>query len=156
MPSASSFFRGLIKCVKFCIDAFKDKETNPEIPQTVGTDVDIERQAESCRAEAKAHAQKRGEYFEQSQAAFKSGEKQRAKELSENGKKQGELMNAANKKASQLYLQCKNEGRDVAELDLHGQFVNESLEIARSRIQLCRKEKLPKLVIIFGKSFCRQ
>ena len=56
--------------------------------------------AQELRRKADQHAKQRGEYYEQSQNAFKSGDKARAKELSDKGKREQALMEEANNQVS--------------------------------------------------------
>lgn len=59
------------------------------------------------QAEVDKHAKLRSEYFEKSQEAYKNGDKALAKELADKGKKETELMEAAQKKASHEIFKAK-------------------------------------------------
>ncbi|KAL2911806.1 hypothetical protein HK105_208739 [Polyrhizophydium stewartii] len=108
-------------------------------------------QAEELRDKARELADKRSAAYDASQDAWNSGDKAGAKELSDKAKKLGAQMEELNEKASQLFYEAKNKGRGLGELDLHGQFVHEAVELADKRIAECRAAEVPELVLIVGK-----
>ena len=57
------------------------------------------------QADAAAAAKERHRLFDESQAAFKSGDKAKAKQLSNEGKAAGERVDAANRKAARAVLE---------------------------------------------------
>lgn len=59
------------------------------------------------QADVDRHAQLRSKYFEESKAAFERGDKALAKDLSEKGKKETQLMEEAQKKASRAIFKKK-------------------------------------------------
>eukprot|EP00033_Pygsuia_biforma_P004668 GCRY01005118.1.p1 GENE.GCRY01005118.1~~GCRY01005118.1.p1 ORF type:complete len:346 (-),score=32.56 GCRY01005118.1:82-1119(-) len=116
----------------------------------------IRKQMDECH-------QKRGEYFLQSQAAFKSGNGAEAKRLSELGKKESE-------KLEQLEIKGANEtfynlnGRDqgcivvsgVVHIDLHGQLVKQALRLLEEEIhkQLAAGHTVFKVITGAGNHSC--
>lgn len=139
-PKLKGFF---FQVVKFLAHLFR--------PSSAEADQDDETRAEQCRSNAKEYSDKRHALFQQSRNAYNSGDKKQAKELSDQAKEYGTQMNVANRKASELLLKFKNQGRELGELDLHGQFVQEAIHLTESRIQECKKAKLSQLVIIVGR-----
>ncbi|KAK9702926.1 hypothetical protein K7432_010990 [Basidiobolus ranarum] len=104
-----------------------------------------------CRQEADKYAQLRNECFTKSQALYKSGDKQGAKEESEKGKSYTRKMDAANKKAVELIFKEKNSSLPKNELDLHGLHVKEALAVVEERVNKCkRRKKIDHLTIIVG------
>ena len=75
------------------------------------------------RAEAQKYAEERGELLSASKNAFESGDKAKAKELSEKGKEAGRKMEEANKKAAAVILKHRNDGHGDHYLDLHGLYL---------------------------------
>lgn len=75
------------------------------------------------RAEAQKYAEERGELLGESKKAFESGDKAKAKELSEKGKAAGKKMEEANKKAAAVILKHRNDGHGENYLDLHGLYL---------------------------------
>merc|ERR1712000_778480 len=74
------------------------------------------------------HAEKRNKYYEESKAAFAAGDKEKAKKLSELGKKEQEKMDAAKEKAGAKVAKKKNKDSEPNEIDLHGLQVSEALK----------------------------
>jgi len=106
--------------------------------------------AEELRKKADQHAKQRGEYYEQSQQSFKSGDKAAAKELSEKGKKEQALMEEANKQAADLIFHSKNKSQPADSIDLHLLLVTEAVERTEKRIEQCQSKKENHLIIIHG------
>jgi len=104
-----------------------------------------------ARFEASEHAKRRGELMAQSQAAWNSGDKASAKRLSDEGKKEGQLMDAANARAANLYFEDNNRGKGLGEIDLHGLHVSEAVERVEQRLKQCEAQRLAQLVVIVGR-----
>jgi len=89
-----------------------------------------------ARMEADEHAVQRGKYFERSKKAFEDGQKKEAKELSDQGKKHGELMEEANKRAVKVILDPQH--LDTADrIDLHGLLVSEAVDATKTFVFSC-------------------
>jgi len=108
---------------------------------------------DNLRDQAQELAKKRGDCFERSQQAFKSGDKAKAKELSDEGKKYDQQMDECNKKAARLIFKLNNTDKNlpVHEIDLHGLFVEESKDFVEERIKLCKQKNVDALIIIVGR-----
>lgn len=105
-------------------------------------------EAQKLRDQAGAEAKLRGECFEKSKKEFETGDKGKAKELSEEGKKHGALMEEFNKKAADAFFAANNKGRDDFSIDLHGLYVEEAVDRVKQRFaKIGRKGTL---VIIWG------
>ena len=103
------------------------------------------------RFEASQHAQKRGELLSQSQEAFKRGEKALAAQLSAEGKKEGAEMERCNREAADLYFNDNNKKHDEGTIDLHGLYVQESIEKLEQRLTQCSKSGRSELIVIVGR-----
>lgn len=168
--SLCGLFEAIISCLGLCgnISPPANNADNPVIVQQPSAQAnhpyvqgqaqpasdskqDSEKQAESLRAKAKQLALQKTQFFEKSQIAWNKGDKQLAKEHSNKAKDLTAKMNDLNAQASQLFLQSKNKGRELNEIDLHGQFVKEALSITEARIHECRAKGYKELIIIVGK-----
>lgn len=76
------------------------------------------------------------------QDAYRSGRKAEAKQLSDRAKVEARRMDQANRAASEAAFDQNNNGRGLAAntVDLHGLYVKEALERARSAIQKAKAE----------------
>lgn len=99
------------------------------------------------RGEAQQQAEKRGQYFTESQAAFQSGDKAKAKELSELGKAAGQKMEELNQQAAQVILKYRNDGHPETYLDLHGLYLEEAVTAFHQRLELLQKKKNEEEII---------
>jgi DNA-nicking Smr family endonuclease len=99
------------------------------------------------RAEAQAQAEKRGQYFTESQTAFQSGDKAKAKELSELGKAAGQKMEELNQEAAKVILKYRNDGHPDTYLDLHGLYLEEAVTAFHQRLELLQNKKSGEEVI---------
>ncbi|KAF9278320.1 hypothetical protein BGZ88_000634 [Linnemannia elongata] len=106
---------------------------------------------EHYRSEARKNAVMRQEYSQQSQAAYKSGNGAKAKELSLKAKEYGREMDRCNNMARDMVFKLNNTNRPSNELDLHGLKVREALDITRERLTKFVKNKEPNLIIIVGR-----
>jgi DNA-nicking Smr family endonuclease len=87
------------------------------------------------RALAQSYAEERGQCFSQSTQAFESGDKARAKELSDKGKIAGQKMEESNKQAAEVILKFRNDGHPETYLDLHGLYLEEAMTAFQDRLQ---------------------
>ncbi|CAG8636088.1 26438_t:CDS:2, partial [Dentiscutata erythropus] len=110
-----------------------------------------EEEYQKYRKLAHNEAQLRNDYFAQSQEAFRSHEKRKAKELSIKGKEHAQKMEQYNSMAVDVIFKENNKGRPMHEIDLHGLYVKEALDKAESRIQHCKANKFNHLIIIVGR-----
>ena len=78
----------------------------------------------------------------QSHKAYQRGDGQAAHELSEEGKRHGQMMDEYNKQASDYIFRENNAvGRvDGDTIDLHGQFVEEAEDILEARIKYAQQQ----------------
>lgn len=101
------------------------------------------------RANAEAHAKKRAECFEQSQLAFKENRKEEAKTLSEAGKRQGQLMEEANRNAVLEILKPQNLA-ESDQIDLHGLLVSEAVQATSDFMDQAKLKGKKTVIIITG------
>ncbi|KAI8913215.1 hypothetical protein EDD86DRAFT_182588, partial [Gorgonomyces haynaldii] len=113
-------------------------------------EIDPKETATKYRLNAQECSQKRIELIEQSKKSYETGDKQLAHEQSLKAKEEQKKMNEWNDKASKLFMEINNKNRPLSELDLHGQFVQEALDMTRDRIQACKQQKM-NLCLITGK-----
>ncbi|KAF9437298.1 hypothetical protein BGZ76_001304 [Entomortierella beljakovae] len=106
---------------------------------------------EHYRTLARKSGALRQDYSQQSQAAYKSGNGARAKELSLKSKEYGREMDRYNNIAKDLIFKAHNAKKPPNEIDLHGLKVQEAIEITRVRLAKFIKEKEPNLIIIVGR-----
>jgi DNA-nicking Smr family endonuclease len=108
---------------------------------------------DNLRDRAQELAKKRGDCFERSQQVFKNGDKAKAKELSDEGKKYDQEMDECNRKAANLIFKLNNTDKKlpIHEIDLHGLFVEESKTFVEERIKLCKSKNVDALIIIVGR-----
>eukprot|EP01038_Epipyxis_sp_PR26KG_P014356 gene14356-19253_t len=102
----------------------------------------------AAREAASEHARLRGKYFDEAKAAFESGKKKEAKELSEEGKNQGVLLEQANARAVEVILKLQNLDSSDS-IDLHGLLVAEAVE-ATKQFALKSASKKDSIEIITG------
>jgi len=124
----------------------KDKGREPQDEVETADDL----KAQEFRKKADEHAKSRGKYFEESQAAFKRGDKAEAKTLSDKGKAEAEKMKEANKQASDIVFKSKNRSQPPDSIDLHLLYVDEAVERTAARLEQVRKQKGDHLIVIHG------
>ncbi|KAI0318319.1 hypothetical protein OF83DRAFT_37123 [Amylostereum chailletii] len=76
-----------------------------------------------------------GRAFDESQQAYKRGDRARAKELSEEGKRHQRQMESLHAQASAWIYRANNEDSRPGEIDLHGLYVKEAIEYTDRAIQ---------------------
>ncbi|KAG9078912.1 hypothetical protein FS749_009031 [Ceratobasidium sp. UAMH 11750] len=101
-------------------------------PEFVPAPSDIAPESEShggaaLRAQARLEGDKMAMAFEASQAAYRDGEGERAKELAAIGRTHQTRMQELHAEAAQQVFNEKNEGREPGEIGLHGLYVKEAL-----------------------------
>ncbi|CEP21972.1 Smr domain-containing protein YPL199C [Cyberlindnera jadinii] len=94
---------------------------------------------------------KRQQLSAQSQKAYKQGDGARAKELSEQAKKQMAIGDDYNFKAAEYVFRENNADSDSNEIDLHGLYVKEAIYILKRRIAAGVNRGESKLEVIVGK-----
>ena len=105
-------------------------------------------EAQKLRDKAGEEAKLRSQCFDQASKEHDSGNGAKAKELSEEGKKHGEMMKEYNKQAADAYFAAHNQGRDDYTIDLHGLQVEEAKERVNARLDKIGRKGT--LVIIWG------
>ena len=111
-------------------------------PTAGGTD-----DPEHWRQEARQHAQRRNEFYERSQKAYRENKGAEAKALSLQGKEEARLMEDANRKASDAAFRSNNAGAEADFIDLHGLYVREAeavREVCGSQCRLACNSRLKK------------
>lgn len=108
------------------------------------------------RAQAEKLYSKRSQLSSQSQQAYQRGDKQRAKELSDELKR---VLNEAenyNKQAAEYVFRENNADSAEDEIDLHGLYVKEAEWILKRRISECLRTNQSHLKVIVGKGLHSQ
>lgn len=103
------------------------------------------------RLEADRLYQKRQQLSQQSQQAYKSGDKQAAKQLSEKSKQIGQEAESTNIKAAEYVFRENNYDSAGDEIDLHGLYVKEALFVLQRRIANDIRTNQSHLNVIVGK-----
>ncbi|CAN3372101.1 hypothetical protein DIURU_000407 [Diutina rugosa] len=103
------------------------------------------------RDEADRLYQKRAELSRQSQQAFKQGDKQRAKQLSDESKQVLSQAEDKNFEAANYVFQANNADSAPDEIDLHGLYVKEAEAILQRRITQAVNHGENHLRVIVGK-----
>ncbi|SCU93593.1 LANO_0E04302g1_1 [Lachancea nothofagi CBS 11611] len=94
---------------------------------------------------------KRQQYSQQSQQAFKSGDKSEAHALSERAKEQLNVAEKFNMQAAEYVFTQNNADSDSDEIDLHGLYTKEAQWIMQKRIAVAVANHESKLEVIVGK-----
>eukprot|EP01116_Phalansterium_solitarium_P019310 TRINITY_DN5339_c0_g1_i1.p1 TRINITY_DN5339_c0_g1~~TRINITY_DN5339_c0_g1_i1.p1 ORF type:complete len:239 (-),score=92.35 TRINITY_DN5339_c0_g1_i1:339-1055(-) len=110
----------------------------------------MSQEALDWRKKADEHAKLRKKLADDSKAAFSSGDKGRAKELSDQAKKEFTLFEEANAKAVELIFEHNNAKHGLETIDLHGLQVAEAIAKLEERVQKA-KSSVAELVVIVGK-----
>jgi len=158
--------RGVAASLELLVDKINKENVEVKLPAAMaipmqrmggafrhGNDDDVEREYDRLRDLARAEAQKRGQAFEKSQEAYKSGDGAGAKQYSNQGKAHDAKMDDYNRQASEYIFRENNApGRiDEDEIDLHGQFVEEAERILEQRIRADQARGATHLFAIVGK-----
>ncbi|KAG9008269.1 hypothetical protein FRB94_013629 [Tulasnella sp. JGI-2019a] len=112
----------------------------------------------ALRAQANAEGDAMARCFNDSQIAFTSGERARAKDLSNQGKMHKVQMERLHREASDLIFQINNEGRGRGpnEVDLHGLHVKEAVQKTEDAIISAQMRGDYQIRIIVGKGLHSQ
>eukprot|EP01080_Neovahlkampfia_damariscottae_P006435 gene6435-10443_t len=86
------------------------------------------------RGEAQKEVELRNVCYEKSKKAFEEGDKELAKQLSEEGKEHDEKWKILTKEAGKNIFKEMNENNDKNTIDLHGLFVEEAVEFVKERL----------------------
>ncbi|KAF8418962.1 hypothetical protein EV426DRAFT_577235 [Tirmania nivea] len=111
------------------------------------TEVEYERLRSLARS---AHAE-RNSCYERSRAAYSSGQRALAKELSVEGKKHDRVGNDYHRQAKDYIFRVNNADRAENEIDLHGLYVLEAKEVLGKRIRAEKARGGTGLHVIVGK-----
>lgn len=95
--------------------------------------------------------QLRNKYSQESQSAYKNGDKSGAHELSVKAKEQLEIAESYSRKAAEYVFVENNADSDSNEIDLHGLYVKELEYILKQRIMAGINRNESKLEVIVGK-----
>lgn len=100
----------------------------------------VEREYDRLRDLARHERGQRDSYLSRSREAYSQHNGALAHQLSEDGKRHGQLMEQYNRQASEYIFRENNAGDRVAAdtIDLHGQFVQEAEAILEQRIRYAR------------------
>ncbi|KAJ3074189.1 hypothetical protein HDU98_011941 [Podochytrium sp. JEL0797] len=107
--------------------------------------------AKTHRDAATASHARAAELAAASQFAFKRGDGAEAKRLSDAKKAAQQQAAEANLRARVLIVAHFNDSRPLAEIDLHGLFVQEAKDVLTERIAACRAQNVERLAVITGK-----
>jgi DNA-nicking Smr family endonuclease len=112
-----------------------------------------EAELDRLRGEAQAMMAKRKDLAHRSQEAYQRGDGALAKDLSNQAKDAAQRADDLNQQASNFIFRENNAGERAQwdELDLHGQHVDEAVEIFRQRIQAAKQQNQTHLHVIVGK-----
>ena len=104
-----------------------------------------------ARQDANHYSEKRSNCLQQSQEAYTNGDKAKAKQLSNEGKKWGKQMEDANARAARLILEPQDIFRTGC-IDLHGLFVQEAIEASNDFLNYWsdKRKNRDYVVIITG------
>ncbi|ODV81143.1 DUF1771-domain-containing protein [Suhomyces tanzawaensis NRRL Y-17324] len=108
------------------------------------------------RDEADQLYKKRNQLSQESQLAFKSGDKQRAHELSEKAKSVLAQAERANQQAAEYVFRENNADSAADEIDLHGLYVKEAEFILQNRLAAAIRTNQSHLRVIVGKGLHSQ
>lgn len=110
----------------------------------------------SYRAQADESYKKKNKLSQQSQEAYKRGDKQRAHELSEQLKAALQEAEFHNRQAAEFVFRENNADSAGDEIDLHGLYVKEAEWILQKRIGECIRTGQSHLKVIVGKGLHSQ
>ena len=108
------------------------------------------------RAQARFYSNKQNQLAQQSQQAFKRGNKLEATKLSKEGKLFKNLANKENQIAAEKIFTQLNRDKSDNEIDLHGLYVAEAINYLTKRIEVDKKSHQRRLVVIVGRGIHSQ
>ncbi|KAI0733101.1 hypothetical protein C8Q72DRAFT_41516 [Fomitopsis betulina] len=111
---------------------------------------------QGLRTRAKDEGSKMAQCYEESHTAYASGDRARAKELSNEGKAHKAEMERLNAQASEWIFAKNNEDSEPGEVDLHGLFVKEAMTYSERAINAARRRGDAKINLIVGKGLHSQ
>jgi len=94
------------------------------------------------RALAEQALNKRNQYYEEATEAYRRGDKEQAKHLSELGHQQDEKSQQFNTVAEEQIFRERNDARNEDEIDLHYLHKDEALNRLQTKLQLFHGDKL--------------
>ncbi|CAN6641690.1 hypothetical protein TRVA0_018S02696 [Trichomonascus vanleenenianus] len=100
---------------------------------------------------AQKEHERRGHLVEQSKQCYQNGDGEEAKRLSNEAKKHGDKMDEYNRQAAEYAFRENNADSHEDEIDLHGLYVKEAIEILETRISACKSRGDSHLDVIVGK-----
>lgn len=103
------------------------------------------------REAANIYGDKMCQALEKSQQCWKSGDKAKAKQYADIGNKYKLKMEKCNAVAGVSALILKNKDRERNELDLHGLYGTEAVEVFEKKVRLLKDNNERNLVVIVGK-----
>ncbi|KAI9750004.1 MAG: hypothetical protein M4579_006646 [Chaenotheca gracillima] len=114
---------------------------------------DAEQEYDRLRGLARQEHDKRSRCLDQAHQAYTRGDGAAAHQLSEEGKRHGQMMDQFNRQASEYIFRENNaEARVPSDtIDLHGQFVEEAEDILEQRIRFAQSQGQSHLHVIVGK-----
>jgi len=110
-----------------------------------------EAQYDSLRALARSEHGKRADLSQRSQAAYRSGDKAEARELSQQAKQHAAAADRYNTQARDFIFRVNNAHREEGVIDLHGLYVEEAEEILERRVEAEKRRGADMLEVIVGK-----
>ena len=105
---------------------------------------------EAQREEADIYAAERDNLLDQAQIAFDCNDYPAAKELSDQAKAQHTLYEEANKVAADVIFKTNNTRVKSHEIDFHGLYVEEAMELLKHRIMRDNDLNVKQLTVIYG------
>ncbi|KAG9103354.1 hypothetical protein FRC07_010012, partial [Ceratobasidium sp. 392] len=105
----------------------------------------------ALRAQARLEGDKMRMAFEASQAAYREGDGEQAKQLADQGRKHQTRMQELHAEASEQVFREKNEGREPDEIDLHGLYVKEAEARLSQFIREAQTTGMTNVRVITGK-----
>lgn len=100
--------------------------------------------------EVDKHAKARGECFDKSKEAFANGDKALAKQLSDQGKAEGALMEEAREKGHERIFAYRNSHLKPSEIDLHGLQLEFAMKKAEQFVDNAKAKGISPILIITG------
>lgn len=108
-------------------------------------------EVESLRRKAREHGENRAELSKQSQDAWKSGDKSKAKDFSNQSKLEHQKQLQLDQKAASKVFEINNKNQPADTIDLHGLYAKEARTRCLSRIDQDRKKNRKYLIIVVGR-----
>lgn len=113
-------------------------------------DLEIQKVFAAAQSKVEKSAKAMQDAFEGSKKAFNAGDKAKAKQLSDEGKKHQQEMQQASREAAEKVFQFANKTRPFTEIDLHGLHVEFAIEFLTTRLDESKKKGSKTLTVITG------